>query len=259
MRWRLTGAEGVLAGVPLDEILDNGGVLPGAPRETALRGNHAGEPPWFAQLIRRCQGSERPTWVILPDSERKHRDYWQELATGDIELGFGRAGVTLVLSQINRLRAPATLVAMDQTPGTQPDTVVESWSQLALEPSDAGLGLALSLVDGRLDGEPDLTSLLAQAQGVTQSPAVMFMPGSGSDGYLDRLMPSLSAMGNWVAREVRWEFAEARIGALGVAGSLFNWYWLHEGYRLGDWQGPAVVLDMDTSPLVGLSVVDFTA
>lgn len=259
MRWRLTRATGVLAGASLDDILDNGGVLAGVPEAVPQQDDRAGEQACLEQSFRDYLGGDRPTWVVLPDRERSERHLWQDLAAGQVEVGFGRSGVTLALSQINRLQAPATLVALDRMPGLQPQTVIESRLQVDLEPSQMGLGLMLNLVDGRLDGDTDLTSLLDQARAVVAGPEVIFLPGTGSDGSLDRLMPSLSAMGNWVGRDVRWEFAEARIGPLGTVGSLFNWYWMHEGYRLGDWQAPTVILDMDTSPLVGLSVVDYNA
>lgn len=259
MRWRLTGAKGILAGAPLDEILDNGGVLTGAAKEILRDGDRAEEQRWLEQEVRQYLGTGRATWVILPDRERTERHRWQDLAAGQVEIGFGRSGVTLALSQINRLQSLATLVALDRKPGSQPRTVVESHLKVELEPAQSGLGILLSLVDGRLDGQTDLGSLLEQARGIVSSPEVIFLPGTGSDGSLDRLMPSLSAMGNWVGQDVRWEFAEARIGPLGTAGSLFNWFWLHEGFRLGDWRGPVVVMDMDSSPLVGLSVVDYNA
>lgn len=259
MRWRLTRAEGTLAGTPLDDILDNGGVLSGAPAEVPQHDDHAQEQAWLEQQFRAYLGGDRPTWVILPDQERSERHLWQDLAAGQVEVGFGRSGVTLALSQINRLQAPATLVAIDRMPGSRPLMEVESQLRVDLEPGETGLGLMLSLVDGRMDGNTDITSLLEQARAVAPTPEVLCLPGTGSDGCLDRLIPSLSALGDWGGQAVRWEFAEARIGPLGTAGSLFNWYWMHEGFRLGDWHGPVVILDMDTSPLVGLSVVDFTA
>ncbi|WP_189575760.1 hypothetical protein [Marinobacter zhanjiangensis] len=259
MRWRLTRAEGVLAGTPLDEILDNGGVLTGAPADVPGHDDHARAQAWLEQQFRGYLDSDRPTWVILPDRERSQRHLWQDLAAGQVEVGFGRAGVTLALNQINRLQAPATLAAIDRMPGSQPQAVVESRMRVDLEPEEVGLGLTLSLVDGRLDGDIDLTSLMVKGRAVAPAPEVLFLPGTGSDGSLDRLMLSLAAMGDWVGKDVRWELAEARIGPLGTVGSLFNWYWLHEGFRLGDWQGPVVIMDMDTSPLVGLSVVDYKA
>ena len=259
MRWRLTRAEGTLAGAPLDDILDKGGVLTGAPVEVPRHDDHPQEQAWLEQQFRQYLGNDRPTWVILPDRERSERHLWQDLATGQVEVGFGRSGVTLALSQINRLQAPATLVAIDRMPGSQPQTVVENQLRVDLEPQDTGLGLMLNLVDGRLDGATDMIQLLEQARALVPAPEVLCLPGTGSDSSLDRMMSSLSAMDNWVGRDVRWEFPEARIGPLGTAGSLFNWYWIHEGYRLADWQRPAVILDMDTSPLVGLSVVDYYA
>lgn len=257
MRWRLSRAEGVLAGTPLDEILDNGGVLAGAPAEVPRHEDHAQQQAWLEQQLRNYLGGDRPTWIILPDRERSERHLWQDMAAGKVEVGFGRSGVTLALSQINRLQAPAALVAIDRRPGSRPHTEVESRMRVDLDPDEAGFSLMLSLVDGRTDGSTDLTGLLEQARAVVPDPEVLFLPGTGSDGSLDRLIPALSALGNWGGRDVRWEFAEARIGPLGNVGSLFNWYWMHEGFRLGDWQGPVVMMDMDTSPLVGVSVADY--
>ncbi|MFW5825002.1 MAG: hypothetical protein ACOCVV_08555 [Marinobacter sp.] len=259
MRWRVTRAEGFLAGVPLADILAQGGVLPGLPQEFPGAMDPAGEQAWVAQQLGACLTGERPTWVILPDRQRNMRHLWQDQAAGRVEVGFGRSGVTLALSQINRLQAPATLVAFDRMPGAQPDHVMDSRLRLDLEPHSTGLGLQLNLVDGRLDGDTDMSSLLEQARAMASAPDALVLPGTGNDTSLDRLMPALGALGDWVDRDVRWEFPEARIGPLGVAGSLFNWYWLQEGYRMGDWQGPVVVLDMDTSPLVGLSVADYNA
>lgn len=259
MRWRLSGAEGVLAGAPLDDVLDNGGILPDAPVEVSSQEGASGEVGWLDQHCRESPSTGRPTWIVLPDRERSKRHRWQDVIAGQVEIGFGRSGITLAMGQINRLKAPATLVAIDRVPGSQPGHFVESYLRVDMEPADTGLGMMLNLVDGRLDGATDLTSMLEQARTLVAQPEVLFLPGTGSDGGLDRLLPSLSAMGNWVGRDVRWEFAEARIGPLGMVGSLFSWYWLYEGFRLGDWQGPAVIMDMDTSPLVGLSVVDFSA
>lgn len=259
MRWRLTRPEGILAGVPLEQILDCGGRLPGAPGEVAYHGNRSDDEAWLQQQLSRYLGLDLPAWIILPDRERSWRSQWQDTVGGRVELGFGRAGVALALSQINKLAAPATLIAIDRLPGHQPHTVLESQLRVDLVPDQTGLGFQLNLVDGRLDGRTDVGAMVEQVCAVAEQPQLLMCPGSGSDGCLDQLMPCLGASKGWVERSVRWEFAEARIGSLGVAGSLFNWFWLYEGYRLGEWQGPAVVLDMDTSPLVGISVVDFTA
>lgn len=259
MRWRLTHAEGSLAGAPLEDLLDNGGVLGQGATEVPAFDTHDQEQVWLERQCRALTPNDRATWWVLPDSERHERHHWQDLAASEVQVAFGRSGVTLALSQINRLQEPATLVAMDRVPGSQPKTVVESRLRIDLEPDSGGLGLKLNLVDGRLDGSTDLTTLLEKARDSVPSPEVLFMPGTGGDASLDHLVPCLSAMDTWVGEAVRWEFAEARIGPLGVAGSLFNWFWAHEGYRLGDWQGPVAILDMDAGPLVGLSVVDYNA
>lgn len=257
MRWRLTGAEGTLAGVSMEDILDQGGLLNSAPNEVPGDSHQAGEQAWLKHQLAVSLEEPRPTWVILPERQRSARQLWQDRAGGRVEIGFGRSGVTLALSQINRLQLPATLVAFERMPGEQPDHVVENRLRLDLEPDPAGLALLLSLVDGRLNGETSPDTLLRQARAMVPVPEAVFLPGTGSDTCLDRLMPALGELGDWVARDVRWEFPEARIGPAGVAGSLFSWYWLQEGYRMGDWQGPVVVLDMDTSPLVGLTVADY--
>ena len=259
MRWRLTHAEGSLAGASLDDLLDHGGVLGRGATEVPAFNTHAREQAWLEQQCRALTPADRATWWVLPDRERNERTLWQDLAASRVQVAFGRSGVTLAISQVNRLQEPATLVAMDRVPGSRPGTVVESWLRIDLEPDSGGLGLQLNLVDGRLDGSTDLTNLLEKARATVPAPEVLFLPGTGGDASLDHLVPCLAAMDTWIDRAVRWEFAEARIGPLGTAGSLFNRFWAHEGYRLGDWQGTVAILDMDTGPLVGLSVVDYNA
>ncbi len=259
MRWRLTEARGSLAGVSLARLLANGGVMPGVSPGHKGNTTAAEERTWFQEQIHQYLDPELPTWILLPDRERVRRDWWQELTGRRVEVGYGRAGVTLALSQINRLQGPARTVALDCQPGLEPETWQDCWMELHWHPADVGLGLNLNLVDGRLDGKTDVGVMLEQARNLLERPDVLICPGTGSDGALERLMPFMASLGGWAGRDVRWEFAEARVGNLGVVGSLYNWFWLYEGYRLGDWTHSAAVLDLDTSPLVGISVVDYTA
>lgn len=197
----------------------------------------------------------KPNWIILPHGERVRRDWWQGQLNGVAELGFGRAAVALALSQLNRLAVPGRFIALDRPLSGEPG--IEAELTLDWTPAHHGLGFELNQMDGRLDGKTDVGALLELGRSTLPQPEVLFCPGTGSDGYLERLLPFFSALGPWSAQEVRWEFAEAAVGRLGVVGSLFNWAWLEAGYRLGDWAGPCAVLELDESPLAGLSVVNW--
>ncbi len=259
MRWQLSNPSGLLAGVPVEVILEEGGALAVPPSEVALDEALEVQKNWLAERLKMLEGPEKPAWLVLPEQERSRQLPWQEQLPGNVEVAFGRSGVTLALGQATRLGAPATVLAMDRVPGVTPGKVVTSQLSMDLGPGDVGLAFLLGLVDGRPDRPTDLSDMLEHAGRVATAPEVLLMPGTGNDDSLDRLMGSLAAMGTWVDQGIRWEFAEARIGPMGVAGSLFNRYWLQQGYRLGDWQGTAVVMDMDASPLAGLSVVDYKA
>lgn len=257
MRWQLTQIQGRLGALSAAEVLakapmrvDEQSMGPQA-SEVGLEGH---ELLWarLAPLL----ALDTPNWIILPHTERQRRDWWQQRAGSVAEIGFGRAAVALALSQLNRLGVPGCLLAADLPVGDQ--TGVEGVLALRWTPSQEGLGFDLTLMDGRLDGKTDVGAMLDTGREVVASPEVFFCPGTGSDGYLERLLPFLSHLGSWTGPEVRWEFAEASLGGLGVVGSLFNWAWLEAGYRLGDWTGPGAVIELDESPLVGLSVVNWT-
>lgn len=197
-----------------------------------------------------------PTWVILPYSERTHRAWWQGRLSDGAELGFGRASVALALSQLNRLAAPGRIIAVNRPAANEPG--IEAVMALDWGPADHGLAFELTQMDGRLDGKTDVGALLELGRNTVHQPEVLFCPGTAGDGYIERLLPFLGALGPWAAQEVRWEFAEAPLGRLGVVGSLFSWAWLEAGYRLGEWQDPCAVIELDDSPLAGLSVVSWT-
>lgn len=257
MRWQLTNPAGQLAGYPLAEVLANGGLLDAAPIMATADPIRPLAPEALAEMmspfIKLSSGCHH--WLVLPESQREYRAFWEAQAGQGPEPGFGRAHVTLALRQMVSLGQPARLVVADRV------TVDGGWtdSVLALDwqPVGQGMGMVWSQLDGRLDGKTDVGAMLQQAASRVPCPELLLCPGNVSDGAMERLLPFLSSLGQWSTASVRWEFAEARVGPLGVVGALYNWFWLQEGYRLGEWQGIAAVMDMDQSPLVGLSLVDY--
>lgn len=255
MRWQLSGAEGVLAGRPLAEVLACGGVLNDAPLPARVDASRIHAPETLADRLAPLWRKDRYNWLILPDTQRPARTYWESYTGEGPDAGFGRAQVVLALRQMASLGQPARLLAVDRVASG------EGWtdSVLALdwEPAERGLALLWSQLDGRLDGKTDVGALLEQASGRVSRPGVIVCPGTASDNTLERLLPFLTSLGPWTVPSVRWEFAESRVGPLGVVGALYSWFWLQEGFQFGEWQGPAAVMDMDQSPLVGVSLVDY--
>lgn len=257
MRWQLTAPEGWLAGYPLAEVLANGGVLDGAPVVAPADPLRPLAPELLAERVAPYTrpGRERHHWLVLPDNQREHRAFWAANAGDGPEPGFGRAHVTLALRQMISLGQPARLVAVDRV------AIGDEWTDSVLamdwQPAAQGLGMIWSQLDGRLDGKTDVGAMLQMAADRVPCPELLLCPGNISDGAMERLLPFLSSLGQWTAPSVRWEFAEARVGPLGVVGALYSWFWLQDGYRLGEWRGVTAVMDMDQSPLVGLSLVDY--
>lgn len=105
--------------------------------------------------------------------------------------------------------------------------------------------LHLAVVGKKEVGWSEIDMDEALAVGVAQRP----------QNLLNGPPPFLAELGPWASQQVRWEFPEARLGRLGVVGSLYSWAWLEAGYRLGDWSEPCAILEMDDSEMVGLSVV----
>lgn len=257
MRWQLSGVNGRLGSLtaaealanlpPLVDIHGQSLIAPALPLEKHER--------LYARLARLLDTSV-PNWVFLPHHERERRSWWETHLGQTAEVAFGRAGVTLALCQLNRLGQPGRFIAVDEPTAGQPG--IEGVLALDWAPAEFGLSFEFSRMDGRLDGKTDVSSLLELARKRLAQPDVFLCPGTGGDGYLERLLPFLSELGRWAEQQVRWEFPEAALGRLGVVGSLYGWAWLEAGYRLGDWAGPSAVMDMDESPLVGLTVVNWT-
>ena len=258
VRWRLSELTGQLAGVPVDAVLAAGGSLSIPSVETSTEEAQYTLDNWLTAQLAVLEANGQPAWLVLPEDERAQQPQWQERLPQTVEVTFGRSGVTLAVGQAVRLQTTAVIMAVDSVPGSTPDKRITSLLRLELVPDASGLMIHWGLVDGRPGRPTELSALLQEAQEVAPVPEVLIMPGTGGDD-LRRLIRDLSALEHWVDQGVRWEFAEARIGPMGAVGSLFNRYWLQEGYRLGEWQGQAVIVDVDNSPLAGLSVLDFNA
>jgi len=262
VRWQLTAIEGNLgelsASAALGPNLNDLALVPddqGQCRITPVSDLSGRDLLW--SRVKPLLDESGPNWVILPHDQRQDRDWWEGQLGDRAELGFGRAAVALSLSQMNRLAVPGRLIAADVPAEDRPG--VEGVLALAWSPAEQGLNFDLARMDGRLDGDTDVGALLDLGREAQPNPEILSCPGTGSDGYLERLLPFLAHLGPWAAPTVRWEFPETRIGPMGVVGSLYSWAWLEAGYRLGDWSGPSAMLEMDESPLVGLSVVSWQA
>jgi hypothetical protein len=257
VRWRLTQVTGRLGSLSSAEALARASAV--VDEQGQCRIEPKLELPRHELLWARLEpllATEKPNWVILPHTERQRHDWWQARLGQTAEVGFGRAAVALALSQLNRLAVPGRIAAAHIPADGHPG--VEGVLALDWTPADYGLAFDLSHMDGRLDGKTDMGALLELGRTKAAQPEVLICPGTGGDNYLERLLPFLAHLGPWAGPEVRWEFAEAALGRLGVVGSLYNWAWLEAGYRLGDWAGPSAVLELDESPLAGLSVVNWT-
>lgn len=259
VRWQLTSIEGRLGGYPVNELLAPG--LAESPLVPDEQGQCLIEPRLddesvvqrLSSLIHPLLDPAKPNWVVLPETQRANRSWWEEQLGGVAEAGFGRGAVALSLSQLNRLATPGCVIAAhtpdEGSPGIEGVVALE-WS-----PAEAGMAFDLARMDGRLDGKTDVGALLKLGRETATQPEALLCPGTGGDSYLERLLPFLAELGPWAGPDVRWEFPEARLGQMGVVGSLYDWAWLEAGYRLGDWAGSCAVLEMDESHLVGLSVV----
>lgn len=260
MRWQLSRVDGALGACSIPEA------LAGAP----VRVNENGQ-AWVASSAENEGADERdliwarlepllvadlPNWLILPHTETTSRQWWQDRAGAVAEIVFGRACIPLALGQMARLGVPGRLIAVHRPPAGKPG--IEALVVLEWTPAEEGMEFEFTCMDGRLDGKTDVGALLLAGQEVVSAPEVMVCPGTdGND--LERLLPFMSQLGGWSGPEVRWEFPEAAIGRLGVAGGLYSLAWLESGYRLGDFSGPAILLELDDSPLAGLAVVSWHA
>ncbi|XOZ32430.1 hypothetical protein ACMDCT_09445 [Halomonadaceae bacterium KBTZ08] len=260
VRWALTSVEGQLGSWPAADLLAPG--LTASPLEPDEQGQCLIEPRADesnqSRLLRRVRpllDADKPNWVVLPEGERAERDWWRAQLADVAEPGFGRGTVALALGQLNRLATPGRVIAAyAPEPGEEG---VEGALALEWAPSDKGMTFELARMDGRLDGKTDVGKLLNLGRETLAHPEALVCPGTGGDNNLERLLPFLGELGGWAGAQVRWEFPEAPLGQLGVAGSLYNWAWLEAGYRLRDWTGPCAVLEMDESHLVGLSAVSW--
>ena len=260
MHWELTSVEGQLGPWAATELLSPGLVeLPLMPdKQGQCLIDPREEPSEQEHLWSRIQpllDPGKPNWVVLPEAQRANREWWETRLSEIAEPGFGRGAVALALSQLNRLATAGRLIAA-HAPGEGCEGI-EGVMALEWAPSDRGMTFELSRMDGRMDGKTDVGALLNLGRETVAKPEALLCPGTGGDGYLERLLPFLAELGPWAHPEVRWEFPEARLGRLGVVGSLYDWAWLEAGYRLGDWTGPCAVMEMDESHLVGLSVVSW--
>lgn len=251
--WQLTGTAGRIGSLTIGEALarkqveldsEGRGWLDPAQPDPALSALWSHIEP----LLR----TDAPNWLILPYSERNQADWWQARAGHAAEVLFGRASAALALRQMGRLGVAGRLIAAD-APMHQA-LPVQAVMAVDMTPAEQGLVFELTELDGRLDGKTDVGALIALGQDVTRRPEALFCPGNSGDD-VERLLPFLGQLGEWAGPDVRWEFPEAPLGYLGVVGSLFTWAWVEAGYRLGDYQAPLVLLEMDKSPLVGLVVV----
>ena len=195
-----------------------------------------------------------PSWIILPYAEKADHEWWHARAGKVAELGFGRAAIAVALSQLDRLGVAGRLLAVD-APATD-GAGIEGVIALDWEPGEQGLTIEWARMDGRLDGKTDLGAILQSGREVVPQPELIMCSGVGGED-MERLLPFMTHLGEWARQDVRWEFPEAGVGRLGVVGSLYNLAWLEAGYRLGDWSGSAVLLELDSSPLVGLSVIRY--
>ncbi len=255
MRWQLSRVIGTLGSNNVQEALAGIPVMTNGLGQSWIEStNHADSCSRLWAHVEPLLNAEVPNWIILPDAEKANRDWWQARAGKIAEVGFGRAATTLALSQLDRLGVPGRLVAVDSP--SEGRAGVEGVLALDWVPDDHGLVIDLARMDGRIDGKTDLGAILLSGREVVAQPELVMCSGVGGED-LERLLPFMTHLGAWAGPDVRWEFPEAGLGRLGVVGSLYNLAWLEAGYRLGDWSGSAVMLELDSSPLVGLSVIRY--
>ncbi|KAA8977774.1 hypothetical protein [Halospina sp. K52047b] len=258
MPWQLSGIQGSIGAHNLEDVLSPGleaqPLAAGDTSQCRIPGIEAeGSHERLRAVIEPLLLPDQPNWVMLPSSEQNQRLVWENCLGDRAEIGFGRGWSALAMSQLNRLGTTGRMIAARMK---SPDEAgMEAVVALDWTPSDSGLELVFSLVDGRPEGGSDPGDLVRKGVDAVSRPEALLCPGNGSDGYLEQLTPALPALGDWVQPEVRWAFPEAPAGTLGVAGNLFGWAWLVQGYRLGEFTGSTVVLAMDGGPLAGLSGV----
>lgn len=222
MPWQLS-LSGHIAGVSAAQLLAGEQPLPGV--------SHGPEAiaPWLA--------ADRRNWLLMPYGSKVQ-------APAGVEIARGRAAMALIFSQLNSSPRPGRIIA------------AVSGGVLALDITPASTGIAVSdlLADGRWDANPDFAPLISKARQLCPRPALMLLPGSGADGYLQRLMPFFGNMAGWTGSDVNWQFAEAGMN-LEMAGALYSWAWMAQGLAWGQWQGDAVVVELDNSPMMGVAIV----
>jgi hypothetical protein len=256
--WQLTGIHGTIGSCPPEDLLTPGlGAQPLVPDDQGqcrIPGVEAGDVhDRLIEVIEPLLLPGQPNWVVLPASEQDQRLAWEQQVGDRAEIGFGRGWSALAMSQLNRLGTTGRVIAARMIRADEEG--VEAVVALDWTPSEQGLELVFSQVDGRPEGGTDPGALIRKGGEVVTQPEMVLCPGTGSDGYLDQLYPAFAALGDWVQPEVRWSFPEASLGALGVAGCLFGWAWLVQGYNLGEFTEATAVLAMDEGALAGLSLV----
>lgn len=222
MPWQLT-LNGQLGGQDAKALL--AGALPGEQADDDALA------PWLAE--------DRPNWCLLA--------YGDERAVpAGVGEARGRAGLMLLMSQLEKSQQAARVIAPH----------AKGVLALDLTPAAQGLAFIDLIMDGRWDANPDLAPLLRRARQNCPQPAAVLMPGSGADDRLERLMPFFGEMAGWTGPEVNWQFAEAGM-TLDTAGALYGWAWMAQGLAWGQWQGKAVVVELDDSPMMGLALVQW--
>lgn len=259
MPWQLTDIHGAIGACHLEDLLTPElGSQPLVPDEQGqcripdveAEGGHER----LVEVIEPLLLSDQPNWVMLPASEQEQRLAWEQRIGDRAEIGFGRGWNALAMSQLNRLGTAGRMIAARMTSADAAG--VEAVLALDWTPADSGLELLFSRVDGRPDGGTDPGDLIRKGVEAVSQPEALLCPGNGSDGYMEQLIPAFPGLGDWVQPEVRWLFPEASVGTLGVAGNLFGWAWLAQGYRLGEFTEKTAILAMDEGALVGLSIMN---
>lgn len=245
----MAGVSGDIGGYGIDEWFQTGFV--GSEEQSPSTQTPA---PLTPDCIRPYLVTGRPVWLLLPAGEQKHSEQWVAAFAGEpVQIVFGRAGLALAMGAAGRLGQPCQLLAVDSNDAVQ-------ILSLTLQPSESGVSVLHSGVDGRFDGANDLATLLEKAQAAVPEIDVLVCPGFPQDRGFERVMPFLGSLSNWNRPGVRWEFPEHLLPTFGVPGALWALYWLLDGYRLGDWKGPGALLCLDeNSPLAGIIAVGASA
>lgn len=169
-----------------------------------------------------------------------------------------------VLAELYRRGQPARIIAENPTRS--------AWMCLDWEPSVTGLGLLHTSLDGsfersapvdtdRVSAPPDLGTDLSPLQRILADsvarypqPALISCPGNGHANDLQALWPATPQLGSWV--QARWQFAEAGQPVLGILGSWYRLLHLQKHWQQGALQGTAVLLEIDTSGMAGIAILD---